>query len=157
MRRITVLLIALMLAAAGCSTESQDEPSGEDAAGAPTSPAPDARRTLDLTGNTWRLERIVDGDDATQLPGRASATLVFNKKRVQTHSGCNSGGGSVKVSDETLTFGPLMSTLMGCPEKWKQQVEAAYGDVLRGAADYVIDGDRLTISKADSSLEFVAR
>lgn len=149
--------LGLLLAGAGCSTENQDQPSGSDGESSPTAPAPESDMTLNLTGNTWQLDAIVDGNDSTRLPKGATATLVFTKKAVQTHSGCNSGGGSVKVSDDTLAFGPLMTTLIGCPEKWKQRVEAAYGDVLRNEATYVIHGPRLTISKGDARLEFVAR
>lgn len=152
-----VVLIGLLLAVAGCGTENQDQPSSSGGESSPTAPAPETDMTLNLTGNTWELDAIVDGNDSTRLPQGAKATIIFTKKSVQTHSGCNGGGGSVKISDDTLAFGPLMTTLIGCPEKWKQQVETAYGDVLRNEATYAINGPRLTISKGDLRLEFVAR
>lgn len=150
-----MLLAVLLLAAAGCSTE--DKAPGEDGAGIPEAPPSNSVEAVELIDTTWRLVTVTEGHMTTTLPKRSNATLRFSKKSVQTNSGCNSGGGSVEIGDGSLEFGSLVTTLIACPEKWKQQVEQSYGQVLQGATTYVIEGDRLTITKDDHALEFVAR
>jgi heat shock protein HslJ len=62
--------------------------------------------------------------------------------------GCNGFGGEFKVDADTITFGPVMSTMMFCEGPVGDQ-EMATIAVLQESATFVLDGDTLTITSAD--------
>ena len=107
-----------------------------------------------LAGTSWQLVSIQSMDDAqgaTSVPDPNKFTVTFGADgRATFLLDCNRGSGSYtaepsadKVSG-SLTFGPIATTLMLCPQpSLDQQVSAALADV-RG---YLFSGDELHLSK----------
>ena len=62
--------------------------------------------------------------------------------------GCNGFGGDYTQAGNTLTFGPIMRTLMACEGQRMEQEDAAM-QVLVDTATFTLDGDTLTIFSAD--------
>ena len=77
-----------------------------------------------LEGKAWVLDGIVSGDAVSSVPVGVTASIVIEGGRAEVNLGCNRGGGSVEVTADTLTFGPLMTTKMAC-EAGPGSVESA--------------------------------
>jgi heat shock protein HslJ len=84
----------------------------------------DAPRTLE--GTSWRLLQIESMDDAqgvTPIADPDAVTVSFGEDGTAAFQlDCNSGSGSFSAEPTgdgatgSLTFGPIATTLMGCPE-----------------------------------------
>ena len=72
---------------------------------------------------------------------------------VTLFAGCNRGGGTVVITDTTMTFEPLVLTMMAC-EGEAGTVEATVVAVLDGSVDVAIEGDTLTITNGDRGLVY---
>jgi heat shock protein HslJ len=88
-----------------------------------------------LSGSDWRIEEIagqgvIDASDVT--------LTVSPEGQVSGQAGCNRYTGGVELTGEGLTFGPLASTRMMCPEALMVQ-EARYFEVLSGVDRFDID------------------
>jgi heat shock protein HslJ len=70
-------------------------------------------------------------------------------------AGCNTGGGAVEVTADTLTFGQIVTTDMAC-EAGPASVESAVLGILSGTVDYTIDADMLTLDAGGAGLIFRA-
>jgi heat shock protein HslJ len=118
----------------------------QDDAGQPGAP---------LTGTVWTLDSVVDGDTASSVPnGVEPPTLeISDAGEASVFTGCNRGGGSVEVSETSLTFGPLRLTKMACGDE-AATVEAAVTSIIDGTVDYSINGDVLTVAKGPQALEY---
>ena len=110
---------------------------------------------LPLEGTNWVLDGIVSGDAVSSVPAGVNASIRITAGRVDLKPGCNSGGGTVAVTRDTLTFGPIALTKMAC-EAGPRSVETAVVAVLSGAVGYTIDADTLTFRAGDSGLIFRA-
>jgi heat shock protein HslJ len=112
-----------------------------------------------LTGTTWTLDTLIDGETASSVPaGVGAPTLeIGDDGTVQVFTGCNRGNGTAEVGDEgtTVSFGPLATTRMACPEGGSD-VEAQVLAVLEGEVEVDLDGDQLTLTKGDRALGFRA-
>jgi heat shock protein HslJ len=103
-----------------------------------------------LAGTKWQMQDYanpaITTGMSTVLLG-AIPTIEFGEDDKVTGSGsCNDYQGTYTVDGESLTFGPLVATLMACsdPEDVMEQ-EAAFMAQLLSAAGYRIDGDQLHI------------
>jgi len=70
-----------------------------------------------LTANTWIWEKTVMNDDTTIVPEKTDVfSLTFAADgNVSGTTDCNGFGGSYELGpDNTISFGPFMSTLMFC-------------------------------------------
>jgi heat shock protein HslJ len=97
-----------------------------------------------LLGTRWVVDGLISGDAVSIVPVGVTAALTFWDGRVDVEAGCNSGGGSVEVTDATLDFGPIGLTKMAC-EPGAMAVEAAVTAVLSGTVRYTIEADALTL------------
>lgn len=64
--------------------------------------------------------------------------------------GCNGFGAEYKVSDNQITFGPVMSTMMYC-EAIAGQESAVIGTLSENPVTFQLDGDTLTLTSADGA------
>ncbi len=64
--------------------------------------------------------------------------------------GCNGFGAEYKVSDNQITFGPVMSTMMYC-EAIAGQESAVIGALSGNPVTFQLDGDTLTLTSADGA------
>ena len=108
-----------------------------------------------LEGRTWTLDGIVSGDAVSSVPVGVTASLKIEGDRAEINAGCNRGGGSVEVTADTLTFGPIATTKMAC-EAGPASVESAVLGVLSGSVTYTIDADVLTVSSGGAGLIYRA-
>lgn len=106
-----------------------------------------------LEDTRWILDGIESGDIVSSVPAGVTAAITIAGGRVDVEAGCNKGGGSVEVTPDTLTFGPIATTKMAC-EAGPASVESAVLGVLSGTVGYTIDGDVLTIRAGINGLTF---
>jgi putative lipoprotein len=105
-----------------------------------------------LLGTSWRLEDL----GGAGVLDRVEATLEFTEEgKVSGGGSCNRVFGSVKIDGDRISFGPLGSTRMACPEAVSNQ-ESKYLQALQAAERFTVDGATLSIhSKGmDAPLRF---
>ena len=110
----------------------------------------DSNAMSDLEGTRWALVDYQDGTGNTvaAAPG-VEAAIEFNDGSVSGTAGCNSFSGGYTVDGNTLTVGPLASTMMACMDSNVMQQESDVLANLQAAATYTIEGDVLTIANAE--------
>jgi heat shock protein HslJ len=110
-----------------------------------------------LEGTLWNLDSYMNdrGELVSVLPA-TEVTAQFQDGRVGGSAGCNSYFGSYHVNGNTITIGPLSSTLMFCgePEGLMKQ-ETNYLAALRSATHYEITGSKLEMTNTDGVLILV--
>ncbi len=122
--------VDLVLTSAGPAAAAPPPPTAQGGPGA----------TSALSG-TWVLEDINGGG----VMDYARATLEFREAgRVSGRGSCNQFNGPVTITDTTIAFGPLVSTMMACSEALMNQ-EAKYLKALQSAERYRVDGHSLLI------------
>jgi heat shock protein HslJ len=108
-----------------------------------------------IEGTHWVLDGIVSGDAVSSVPAGVTASIQISGGRMNVAAGCNRGDGSVEVTADTLTFGPIALTKMAC-EAGPMAVETAVTTVLSGAVAYTIDADVLNLDAGEAGLAFRA-
>jgi heat shock protein HslJ len=108
-----------------------------------------------IEGTLWVLDGIVTGDAVSSVPAGVTASIRIADGNAEVRFGCNTGGGPVVVTADTLTFGPMISTKMAC-EAGPGAVEGAVTTVLQGTVPYSIDADTLTLDAGANGLMFRA-
>jgi heat shock protein HslJ len=109
----------------------------------------------DLSGTTWKL--VSYGPVNAQVPAveGVETTLVFGSDgQVSGNLGCNSFGGGYTQKDDQITFEPLASTLMACPDPQMSQEGSAF-QVLTGSVKFNVDGTFLTITSSSGDLALI--
>lgn len=142
-----VAAIALAACAAPAATQAGTQPAAPTGQAQPNPPA----EQPGLSGTRWLL---TDLNGAAPIAGRAP-TLEFGADGQATgNGGCNQYFGSYAIDNDTLNFGQLGSTMMGCEGPVMQQ-EASFLQALGSAAIFTVAGDTLTITTAaDATLVF---
>ena len=108
-----------------------------------------------LAGTSWQATGINNGNDAVvSATGTENATLAFGTDgEVSGSGGCNSLMGSYTTTEpDGLTFGPLASTRMACPDD-VMQIEQEYLAALANVATYQLEADRLTLRDASGATQ----
>ena len=97
----------------------------------------------------WKLVSL--GGPATQLTvdPEIETLIEFTQGNLNGNVGCNGFGGEYTVDGNTLTFGPIMSTMMFCEEVAVQ--ESVTLSVLQEKATFELDGNTLTVTSADGA------
>ncbi|GAA1158451.1 META domain-containing protein [Ornithinicoccus hortensis] len=113
-----------------------------------------AHPPLPVEGTTWTVESIISGDAVSSAPSGATATLTLDGEgNIAVSPGCNTGGGDYELSGDTLSLGPIRSTMMAC-EGAKMDLENAVLTVLdAGDLTVVVEGDVLTLTAGDQGLQ----
>jgi len=120
-----------------------------------------ASQQLQAMGD-WQLTDIDGIPEAnTSSPGDTSVYIAFNENQVAYgFSGCNRFRGSYELtSASALTFGPLASTKMACPQPpGERNIETEFHALLQSANRFILAGDQLLIFSEPSgrSARFVA-
>jgi heat shock protein HslJ len=108
----------------------------------------------DLMNTEWVLAELDRGQAVAPEP---PITAAFADGQVSGSAGCNSYSGSVSSEGgQTLSFGPLVSTMMACPDPIMDQ-ELAYLGALQGAFQWSYQVGQLAITyrRADDSVGFM--
>jgi heat shock protein HslJ len=110
-----------------------------------------------LTGTKWTLEAVVQGEGVSSVPTDVPPpTLAISDQGEATvFTSCNRGHAAVDIGDTTLTFGPMAGTKKACPGD-AGALETAVVTLLDGEVTYVIDGQRLTLTKGAQGLVYLA-
>lgn len=103
---------------------------------------------MDLDGTTWTL---------TELPGLEllpdhTATLDFADGQVSGKATCNRFFGPYELDRDSLSFGPLGSTMMAC---LNMEQETAYLKALETVSAYRLEGELLVLLNADGDTVLV--
>jgi heat shock protein HslJ len=142
---LTLLLIALALSA--CSSQSTQQPIGQN----PGTEEPSASGSLI---GVWKLTAYGPADAPIPAVEGVEAGLSFSEDGMASGtSGCNGLGGDYTVEGDQITFGEFVSTLMACDPPIMEQEDAAH-KVMSGTATYTIEGETLTITNNDMVLVF---
>ena len=100
---------------------------------------------------TWRLISYGSPGNLTPAAPDVDTSIMFTEDgRVEGNVGCNGFGGDYTMDGNTITFGPIVSTLMLCEGPVGDQ-ETTTLNVLAETATFVIEGDTATITSADGS------
>ena len=107
-----------------------------------------------LVGTPWVLEAIIgaggpDGSASSPV-GQPATLLLAADGKVTGSTGCNGFGSRYELTDDQLTVGEVVQTLVGCEPDVAAQ-EAALLAVLAEPLTVSIDGTILTLSAQDGS------
>ena len=108
-----------------------------------------------IEGTTWVVEGLVQNQVASSVPAGLTSTLAFADGKV-AYKGCNSGSGSATIGKETITFGPIATTRMACPEPAMDLEQFVLG-VLTGEVTANVDADVLHLLGAGGGLDLRAQ
>lgn len=154
MKKHVIILVAALLAAivlAACAAPATTQPATQpEAPTGQAQPNPPAEQP-GLSGTRWLLTEL---NGASPLADHVP-TLEFGADgQARGNSSCNQYFGSYTIDGDTLNFGQLGSTMMGCEEPAMQQ-ETNFLQTLGTAAIFTVAGDTLTITTAaDATLVF---
>jgi heat shock protein HslJ len=99
-----------------------------------------------LSGTTWKLVSYGPPANPINAVVGAETSLSFDQDgKLSGTVGCNSLSGDYKVSGNTVTFGPIVTTLMACDEPLMQQ-ETAVTQVLADTAKFSLENGKLTVT-----------
>lgn len=100
-----------------------------------------------LAGSAWNLVTI-HGQPIVQ---GSTPSLVFDKEKGQVsgNGSCNGFGGDYTTEGDSLSFGPLMSTLMACVDNGISEQESAYLTALQAVTRYEIKDGQLHLFGKD--------
>lgn len=107
--------------------------------------------TVEFEDRQWRLTEV-DGAPALTASEERAPFIHFDRgppPRVSGATGCNRFAGSYALDGATLTFGPLASTKMACPDGMEQEraILQALGDVREWR---VVDGTLELLDERDA-------
>lgn len=127
--RIAPALLACALAACA-GTGASDKSASQ-----PQAPA-QADAAAQLPRYHWKLQdaRASDGKriEALFVRDDKPLTLDFHDGNVSVRNACNGIGGSYTVAGDTLTFGPMMGTMMACADTRLTALDGAVTSRLNG-------------------------
>jgi heat shock protein HslJ len=132
-RTMVAMVVALTLPLAACAS-STDSGSGG------TTPR-------SLAGTAWDLALYAPAgaSELAPVPEGVTPTAEFTEDQVSGSGGCNRFSGGYTTDGDSITIGPLASTLMACVGE-ADAVEADYLARLGQAATYAITDGTLTLS-----------
>ncbi len=105
-----------------------------------------------LEGTRWVVDGLVSADAVSSVPSDIRVpTMQFDGGQVSVDTGCNAGSGEYEATTAEITFGPLVTTRIGCDEP-AASVEAHVVGVLHGTVTYEIEAGSLTLTNGDTGL-----
>lgn len=118
---------------------------GCGSAGSGDNVEPDIESSPSLDGTSWVLQAFgPDGSQTPVLPD-TTVTLLFEDGRVSGSANCNTYFADVTQDGSALSFGPIGSTRMACPEPIMQQ-ENDFLAAMASVNHYVVAEGQLTLT-----------
>jgi len=114
------------------------------------------RETITIEDTVWVLESYGESGNLKAVLEDTDITIEFKSAegRFSGSAGCNSYGGGYELDRDKLTIpGPIMSTMMACPEPVMDQ-EREYLSAIGEAEGYEIKGGQLSITSGQKVLVF---
>lgn len=139
---LTLLLLFVPLALAGCGSGDESTDAGAESSGAPAA--------ADLDGRTFASTAVAGHE---LVPG-TQVVLRFDGGTLGAQAGCNSLGGSYAIEDGRLRWtGEPTQTMIGCEPALQRQDEWL-SELLRGGVELAADGaDGLRLTRGAVVLE----
>ncbi|MGC0364714.1 heat shock protein HslJ [Rhodococcus sp. 27YEA15] len=112
-----------------------------------------------LVGTTWTVTSLISPDaisTSIALETAAPQLTIAADGSVTGTTGCNRMSGQVEVGDTNVTFSPLATTRMTCPDE-VADIERQVLAVLDGEVAYTVDANTMTLRKADAGLILTAQ
>ena len=109
-----------------------------------------------IEGTTWVVESLVENQAVSSIPVGLTATLVFADGKVSVDTGCNTGSGAATIGEGSITFGPIATTRMACPQP-SMDLESFILGVLTGEVSATVDADALHLLGAGGGLDLRAQ
>lgn len=128
--------------------QSTVTPAPTDTPGPATATATPEETADPLMNSSWLLVSLGPAGDESTVLVESEVTLQFDDAgQAAGSAGCNSYGGAYDSHDDTLSFGPLASTMMACADDAVMDQEQRYLAALQNAATFALteDGQQLTI------------
>lgn len=138
-----ILAVTLLCSISACAT---DEAGIDEAVQKPAVADSDNKPDVSLRNTYWKLVEL-NGKPVLPGEGKELHMVIKADDRVTGYSGCNQFMGSVTVSEDGLSLGPVAGTRRMCEGAMEQ--EDAFLQALESAHRYVISGDRLVITDAN--------
>jgi heat shock protein HslJ len=138
LRRVAIILPLVAFAFAACGG---DDGSGSDGGGSQDPAA--------LEGQSWILTQMLSAGGQTQILD-VGVSASFDGTTISGNAGCNSYHASYEASGNEISFGPVASTKMACPEA-ETSTEARYLQLLEGVATFETSGRSMSMSDADGT------
>jgi heat shock protein HslJ len=104
----------------------------------------------DMEKTSWRVVSI----NGAEVAREREAVVSFENGRMSGSIGCNRLGAEYGYKDKKLSFGPMMSTKMGCPDPIGAQ-EYAFGAVLGEVASTEFPGDATMVLTGKDGVKVV--
>ncbi len=115
--------------------------------------APDSAAQA-ISGHEWRLVRAGSVDDPQDVAD-LKVRLQVSGDQVEFGDGCNTGGASVIVTEETLQLSDAMSTMKACQGEPVETLQKTVREVLsRGEVTWGIEDDTLRLERDGRVLEY---
>lgn len=100
---------------------------------------------------TWRLDSYGAPGNTTPAAADVDTSIVFKEDgKIEGNVGCNGFSGDYTLDGNSITFGPIVSTLMFCEGPVGDQ-ETTTLSVLAETVSYTLEDDTLTITSSDGS------
>ena len=105
----------------------------------------DELQPSELVDTTWTVTGTVANQGVSSVPVESTASIMIAPDGTgAVDTGCNTGSGSVEVTDTTLIFGPIATTRKACADELNA-LEASVLAVLQGEVTYEINGANLSL------------
>jgi putative lipoprotein len=102
-----------------------------------------------LTNTYWKLVEL-NGAGIKPGEGRELHMILRGDNQVRGYAGCNQFTGSVTVTGDALSFGPIASTRRMCPNVMQQ--EGDFLQALENAHRFSISGEDLAVKDASGEV-----
>lgn len=107
---------------------------------------------LPLEGTPWVLSTYNNGENAmVSVLEETRVTANFEDDQVSGSAGCNNYFGSFEATEDTISIGPLASTMMLCAEPVNEQ-EQRFLAALESATSYQVIANRLELVNGEGAL-----
>lgn len=165
---LTLALTALLLAGCGDGGSSADDETSTGDRGGNDRSVEDpgtgdgagdtGSGVSELTGRTFLAQGVTQGGQPKPLVEGTELRVEFTDDgRVVVNAGCNTMSGTVTVDGDGLdTGGGLATTQIGCEPALHEQ-DTWVGELFTANPTYALDGDRLTLTAADTTVELLDR
>ena len=100
----------------------------------------------------WKLVSYGSMNNQKPAVPDVETSIEVKDGKLNGNVGCNGFGGDYTVDGDTITFSPIMSTMMFCEAVAEQEAELLLSYRL---ATFTLDGNTLTIRSADGKLSIV--
>ncbi|MGI9224442.1 MAG: META domain-containing protein [Woeseiaceae bacterium] len=147
-----LLILALILCSVACAPTDSG---GATAKTVAERDEGDSKPDVSLTNTYWKLVAL-NGGAVEPGEGKELHMILKGDDRVGGYSGCNQFMGSVVVSGDGLSFGPIAGTRRMCEGSMDQ--ENAFLQALESAHRFSISGEDLAVENANGeiTMRFVA-